>query len=436
MIGAVSRTAFDNRDISVHLAFRGPDSMSLSWQLPSIVGCDRVFYGRSQNSLILNATAERTCSIYKGDTMRHSIIRGLEPAIKYYYRIECSNTIDSFMTALPWDHNTESFTFGVYADLGIVNGEASLARLASLNLVGHIFAGDIGYADDAFLHGQGYISRLNEFMRAISRVSGSTPVMVAPGNHEAEDHTPVCLLSPDCRSGLGNFTAYNCVWDMPNAGRGHQMWHSFDYGPIHFVMINTETDYEGAPMEKYGEVGFIPTGSFGAPGEFTEWLRADLLEAESERWMRPFIIVAGHRPISVLDGENSDPFKTPLSDEIIGLIKTHADAYIAGHVHYYARSSPLPSNPLKAQLITVGGAGCDEWSVRHVQDTRSGRTDGYDFFGYGDEQTVGLLKFDANSPDELRFEAIRSRDGGVVDTVVIPKRVSSGNGQAPIIVSE
>ena len=33
------------------------------------------------------------------------------------------------------------------------------------------------------------------------------------------------------------------------------MWYSFDYGPIHFVSLNTETDFAGATEEHKGDSG-------------------------------------------------------------------------------------------------------------------------------------------------------------------------------------
>ena len=408
--------------VNPHIAFGEGSDMGLSWQAPVGTPCSSISYGMDLDSLSSYATAEKTCTLYQGDTFYHVVLRNLRRYTLYFYKIECSGTSGTFRTA-PEPGIGGSFTFAVYADLGPARGENTIHALngMSAELAGHIFAGDIGYADDAFMHAESYISRTNEFLREIAPSSGSVPIMVAPGNHEAEDHSPLCLLSADCRQGLGNFTAFNCIWNMPSEHRSHSMWHSFDYGPIHFVMINTETDYEGAPLEGYGEVGWIPTGKFGLPGEFEEWLQNDLEKAANSRHVRPWIIVAGHRPITVLD-DNSDPFVTPLNEQIIQLIGTHADAYISGHVHYYARSTPKPTSPLQAHFITVGGSGCDEWDERRVKNTRKGTSEHYNFFGFGEEQTFGMLSFNKEKPDELVFNLLTSKNREVIDTVVLPRR--------------
>lgn len=41
------------------------------------------------------------------------------------------------------------------------------------------------------------------------------------------------------------------------------MWYSFNYGIAHFVSIDTETDFPGAPEEKRY---VLPTGGFGQEG--------------------------------------------------------------------------------------------------------------------------------------------------------------------------
>lgn len=394
---------------------RSYGSYIISWQTDDPHFCDNVRFGSTESELERIALAERQCAIYNSETILHASLPILVPSTRYFYRLACSDAIYSFETAPSMDV-LNTFSFGVFADLGPIHGEDSTNRLSQLPVDGFIFAGDIGYADDAFMHASTYVSRLNVFLESISPIASRVPIMVVPGNHEAEDHTPVCLLSPACRHGYGNFSAYNCIWNNPSYDdRHHSMWYSFDYGPVHFVMTNTETDYDGAPLEPYGEIGFIPTGKFGRPGEYEAWLKQDLEFAPSNS----FIVVVGHRPISVMDS-HSDPYISPLNINIVSLINKYADVYISGHVHYYTRS--VPKLPTLATLITVGGAGCDEWDQRTIQDTRRGETDQYEYLAYGDHQTVGVLKYNNTRPDQLEFEIMRSRDGEVIDTVTVTKR--------------
>ena len=59
----------------------------------------------------------------------------------------------------------------------------------------------------------------------------------AAGNHEASCHTIGDIL---CPPNLNNFTAYNHRFRMPwreSKASGLNMWHSFNYGNAHFIMI-------------------------------------------------------------------------------------------------------------------------------------------------------------------------------------------------------
>jgi hypothetical protein len=47
------------------------------------------------------------------------------------------------------------------------------------------------------------------------------------------------------------------------------MWYSFDRGPVHWVSLNSETDFPGAGEENAGDSGDknLPAGHFGRDGE-------------------------------------------------------------------------------------------------------------------------------------------------------------------------
>ncbi|OLQ05700.1 Acid phosphatase [Symbiodinium microadriaticum] len=48
---------------------------------------------------------------------------------------------------------------------------------------------------------------------------------------------------------------FNHRWHMPSKTSGGRanMWYSFNVGPVHFVSINTETDFPGAEETDTGE---------------------------------------------------------------------------------------------------------------------------------------------------------------------------------------
>jgi len=125
--------------------------------------------------------------------------------------------------------------------------------------------------------------------------------MVSVGNHESECHSFVCQAQKDTLAlKLNNFTAYNKRWHMPSASsKGvNNMWYSFDYGLVHFVSINCETDFATAEEKDEGDFheAWLIAGHFGAPGEYLAWLEADLKQARAAADAgtgRPWIVIGG-----------------------------------------------------------------------------------------------------------------------------------------------
>jgi len=112
------------------------------------------------------------------------------------------------------------------------------------------------------------------------------------------------------------------------------MWYSWQVGSIHFAMIDTETDYPGAPNDDYAS----HNGGFG---DQMAWLRADLAAAYARRAAGEvsWIIVAGHRPLySVASADATTGAPTGgaavLATAVEGLFNEFGvDLYVSGHVH-------------------------------------------------------------------------------------------------------
>eukprot|EP00475_Leptophrys_vorax_P024952 TRINITY_DN3466_c0_g1_i2.p1 TRINITY_DN3466_c0_g1~~TRINITY_DN3466_c0_g1_i2.p1 ORF type:complete len:225 (-),score=52.17 TRINITY_DN3466_c0_g1_i2:512-1186(-) len=221
----------------------------------------------------------------------------------------------------------------------------------------------------------------------MNRVQGFTavlPYMVLPGNHEAECHSPACDVSSDRLLKLANFSAYNHRFRMPSEESEGvlNMWYSFNVGPIHFVNINTETDYPGAPIDHYNEG---PTN--GGFGDQLSWLKQDLEQANEDRAIRPWIIVGGHRPvysITAVDGNGNpkDAYKT-LQTAIEGILHDYkVDMFIAGRVHGYERQQPIFNNSITEDC----SKSCvDPTGTIHIVDGGAGNIE-------------GLTKYSGNPP--------------------------------------
>lgn len=137
------------------------------------------------------------------------------------------------------------------------------------------------------------------------------------------------------------------------------MHYSFNYGNVHFISLDTETGYPGAREEtRY----VLPCGGFG---DQLAWLEQDLILANEQRALRPWIFVAGHRPMYDGDSINTD-FQTAVEKLFYDY---SVDIYFCGHEHFYERDYPVYqgitettnyTNPLATTHILIGGAGNDE----------------------------------------------------------------------------
>lgn len=376
----VSRCANANTDkpSQVHIALGGEGAMTISWQTNNPTATSTVVWGLV---LLGETTVGDAVQYLPPATHHHVTLTGLSPSTVYHYKCGDSkggySKIFSFKSAPP--PNT-AFSASVFGDWGYgANGNAFETRRQlekiknDVDLTWHL--GDIGYADDAFLHdatGFEYENVYDGWMNWIENISATKPYMVTPGNHESECHSPACLASSTYRHSLNNFSAYNARWRMPAAAsqarKGQNLWYSFDYGLAHFVSLNTETDFPGAGEETSGDSNLLPAGGFGEKGELVKWLEADLAKADTNRANTPWLFVGGHRPI--YDAAASDSVMQTTFEHLF--IKYNVDAYFAGHKHSYASSFPTCNNNVSSHsfklptcpvYVLVGGAGCDEMKV-------------------------------------------------------------------------
>jgi len=272
--------------------------------------------------------------------------------------------------------------------------------------------GDIGYVDDSFASNPlkfTYETVYNNWMNWMQNITSKMPLMVSPGNHESECHSPVCVVQ-ELKYGrhLANFTAFSHRFSMPSeesGGRGN-MWYSWNYNSAHFVSINTETDWEGAEEQKMGDshIPWMKAGGFGEDGEFLKWLEADLKAASEakERGEISWIIAGGHRPYSTIQAMAG----------VEGWFKDYGvDMYFAGHSHSYSRTVD-DTSPM---YVVAGGAGCDEMGPSK-ESLLLGPL-GTDMVE-SDRYSTGVLTV---SEESLKWELVDSIDGSILDQAEINK---------------
>ncbi|KAF5648635.1 acid phosphatase [Fusarium sp. NRRL 52700] len=126
-----------------------------------------------------------------------------------------------------------------------------------------------------------YESNWDLWQQWMNNITMKIPYIVLPGNHEVtcadHDNTPFLLssylnenktdtpMSSDnpnstltyysCPPSQRNFTAFQNRFSMAGdkSGGVGNFWHSFDYGLVHFVSIDTETDYANSPDKTFRE---------------------------------------------------------------------------------------------------------------------------------------------------------------------------------------
>jgi len=446
----------DTSPSQIHIALAGVDenknsnSMTISWSTVKNTVTTTVRYGKKNNLLTEEATG---ISVSYWKTFHHHVVLpNLEPNTEYFYQAGDItggfSDILSFKSA-PLSGSKHDVKFAVFGDLGFYVGNKTTEYLSSvknqLDLIVH--SGDVGYADDSFLH-QGcvlsfcYEDAFDNYMNSVQDWASTVPYMVGVGNHEAECHDPSCLTVKKRRDTLSNFTAYNKRFRMPsNESKGVlNMWYSFNYANAHFIMVDTETGYPGASEEtRY----VLPCGGFG---DHMDWLEQDLIAANADRVNRPWVFAVGHHPMYQGGSINTD-----LQAAMEELFYNYGvDIFFTGHEHSYERDYPVYGgvtestgtlayvNPRATTHLMIGGAGNDEMS----ESTEDPPLLGMDELGFihpegngkwrsskvkgtwtalTDENHVGIGIVQIIDDSTLQFDYVRTADGSVFDTITLTR---------------
>ncbi|GMG16561.1 unnamed protein product [Phytophthora fragariaefolia] len=384
-----------------HLAFAGQKAgtgMTISWTTFDLEEDPAVWIGISEDDLTpVKDVAIETKSYYKDNDYSlysyHAIITGLKPNTEYFYKVGSStinkfrSAVSSFTTARKSGDNSP-FTVAVYGDMGADANAVETNKYVNglvdkVDFVYHL--GDVSYADDAFLSattafGFYYEQVYNKFMNSMTNIMRRMAYMVLVGNHEAECHSPSCLMSDSKLNQLGNYSAFNSRFRMPSNESGGvlNMWYSYEYASVHFTTVSSETDYPNFPSNAYHT-----HHTYGHFGDQLAWLEEDLKAANANRDKMPWLIVGMHRPMYTIrschaDGKpNNDYDALSVQEAFEALfVKYKVDLVLQGHVHAYERQYPVAngnvvihgvskddatySNPKAPVYVISGSAGGPE----------------------------------------------------------------------------
>jgi hypothetical protein len=409
------------RPEQIHLSLAGPTGMRVAWKTSADAKNCKV--DAQTGSDLVEAIVYEPVQYLEGFGYHHvGLLEGLKKGATYEYWVSCagfSSNARSFEVA---PEGLESYRALVVADMGY--GARSFA-VGSRRLMDElkestsltIHAGDVGYADVAFeTYDEGcsgafcYEAVYDDYMVWIENVTDTKPYMVCPGNHEVGCHSTYCLSQPYYADALSNFTAFNARFAMPSP-ESHgvlNMWYSFDYGPVHFVSINTETDFPNATEATEAPHSHLPSGGFAPAGEYLRWLEADLKSANENRQATPWIVAFGHRPWLVKDVE---PVNLEVELAHVPLFKRYGvDLYISGHHHGYHRYLPVEGSD-EIPLVCNGGAG-NPGGLDDPTLSLSGTKNGYDYLVMGTDTEIGTLDV---TRTQLTFTAYKSETGEIFD---------------------
>jgi hypothetical protein len=372
----------DTLPSQIHISIAGTNSVRINWKTQSATP-SHVKWGINPSKLNSDFSTTEECRYYLSQHgFHHSVLLTNLPSNKQIF-YSCGNdeggwNLGNLSFRSP-PNKDDPVKIAIFGDWGYLDSKRrplvvpavedlvknwsaqftwnSLSYLISaknLTMIWH--AGDIAYVDDSFAHNLlfSYEKIYDKFIEWIEPFASTIPYMVSVGNHEAECHSPACLIERKKYAiPLSNFSAYNSRWRMPSLeshSSGLNMWYSFPYSSLHMVSINTETDFPGAGEEHYGEFGKLPSGGFGREGEYLNWLENDLKTAAESRRLTgspKWIIAVGHRP------------RDDIPEHLKLFEKYEVDIYFCGHTHSYKRLEKVNG----VTYIVVGGAGNDETDI-------------------------------------------------------------------------
>ncbi len=401
------------------IALPNSDGITVSWstKLPYAIP-PQLQYGVDKNNMSLWVQGDSIASIES--VHHHATTLPLEPSTNYYFSVlDGSGQFKS-----PPAPDEFPLKIALYGDMGVTNSENTMKALKSLDLDLFVHIGDISYADDRGSEldsNPDYESIYDEFLGMVEDFSNNRPYMVCPGNHDVSCHS---VSDFECNNLLQNFGAFNSRFRMPSEESKGAMnvWYSFNFGPIHFVSINSESDYPGSPVSP-SSFFFVPKG--GSFGKQLEWLENDLAKVDTTK--TPWIVVYGHRPMfdqALFDWPLLTKSNFKNSFEKL-LLKYKVDFYIAGHIHGYERNARLANGKASddgVYHITVGSAGSVEKLDKHHL-LRNGYNIVSNYISYG----FGVLTIHNSSWLEWNFHNV---DTGKVEDVAFYSKLT-GSGAAP-----
>jgi 3',5'-cyclic AMP phosphodiesterase CpdA len=302
-------------------------TQTITWRTEVTTEAGQVQYAEASESKLLPNAAKiaiaevEQLSTNVGSMSIHSAtLTGLKPNTRYKYQVGDGSLWSESRTFLTAPSKVSGFKFLVFGDSQSINyntWRTTVQQAYQANPDATFFT-NVGDLVDV---GQDY-AQWNAWFDGSKGVIDTIPAMPLTGNHE--NYTPERKFSMPIF-----FTAQFKV-PMNGPENLKRQVYSFDYGDVHFIMLDSQAGEEAS---------FVPSML-----EMQKtWLEKDL-ENTTKKWK----VVFSHRPLynnkSGGEGENVRRAFVPILD------KYQVDVVFTGHDHVYARTYPLKNDGLVDKL--------------------------------------------------------------------------------------
>ncbi|MBZ0271290.1 metallophosphoesterase, partial [bacterium] len=302
-------------------------------------------------------------------------VDGLAAGSTYHYRARHGLVTTGDKTFVTAPTHLDSFNFVIFGDSrggSIANPntqhEAAIAAIAAANPMFFANTGD-------FVASGAQKADWDYHFHVESDLMATAPLYPVFGNHEEDE---------DDVTGLTGDQLWAFYFDTPDDD--DLTWYSFDYGNIHFIVIDVNKSWQMVP---------------GAP-EY-QWLVADLA-ADAANKKTNFTIAMFHQPaFTWKDGRTPDIVSRFVVEPL--LRAADVDIVVAGHDHFYARCW------LNGIMHTVtGGGGASLYDFYPNVQNRPG------YIAHA--QDHHFFNIEA-TPLTLSFEVISVTTGALIDSWVL-----------------
>lgn len=332
--------------------------VTIRWRT-NVATIGKVTYGLSAGSL--TGSVSETAA-----TTEHTVrIAGLTPDSKYFYSVGTPTEIiqqgpDNYFLTAPLANTTRKIRVSSFGDCGLnMENNQTQVRDAFLNFRGStpidlwMLVGDNSYDGDDPAY------QYNFFSPYQNNLMKNSMLYAISGNHDYNNNATLAT---------NHNIPYFSIFDLPTQAEaggvasGTEQWYSFDYGPIHFVMLDGYgmRSVNGSAMRFYSDTVNHPQAT---------WLKQDLA-ATTKKWK----IVYLHFPPYTRRSHDSEtePRLVAIRQYIAPILERYGvDMVVSGHSHVYERSYPLHDHYGPMSDFTNNPT-----AYRFPDDTGTGRYDG------------------------------------------------------------